>query len=310
VVEKAAIAINRMYGKVVKINHNMGEFTPPQLCGHLISFRHSGPTAVASSLPNVDFDRLIVVHFIGGKKKWETMMPMLAGSRDHILALRPEVVFAWLVRLKQTHPRYQTMPIDVSDAAAGSMRGNLLRMLEGAMVKEDGAPADDEVLRDNAAESDIARDAAHIGFSDVVLENQEPIDNDASKKAKTLRMLGIDANAAPENEFDDNEGVIAGAFPWVFMFGKVGLGENSGMDNELRKRLLLQYDRRVEREPALIFLLFNQMQRHRATQNIVTAPPDDLGDINALAGDPNIRDIMEQNLARVHPAVPREGSSR
>jgi hypothetical protein len=36
-----------------------------------------------------------------------------------------------------------------------------------------------------------------------VLENQEPIDNDASKKAKTLRMLGIDANAAPENEFDD-----------------------------------------------------------------------------------------------------------
>jgi hypothetical protein len=67
VVEKAAIAINRMYGKVVKIKHNMGEFTPPQLCGHLISFRHSGPTAVASSLPNVDFDRLIVVHFIGGR---------------------------------------------------------------------------------------------------------------------------------------------------------------------------------------------------------------------------------------------------
>jgi hypothetical protein len=115
VVEKAAIAINRMYGKVIKIKHNMGEFTPPQLCGHLISFRHSGPTAVASSLPNVDFDRLIVVHFIGGKKKWETMMPMLAGTRDHVLALRPEVVFAWLVRLKQTHPRYQTMPIDVSD---------------------------------------------------------------------------------------------------------------------------------------------------------------------------------------------------
>jgi hypothetical protein len=77
------------------------------------------------------------------------------------------------------------------------MRGNFLRMLGGAMVKEDGASADDEVLKDNAAESEIARSAAHIGFSDVVLENQEPIDNDASKKAKTLRMLGIFFSSRP-----------------------------------------------------------------------------------------------------------------
>jgi hypothetical protein len=70
---------------------------------------------------------------------------------------------------------------------------------------------------------------------------------------------------------------------------------------ELRKRLLLQYDRRFEREPALIFLLFNQMQRHRAAQNIVTAPPGTIDDINALAALPNIEDVLAEAFSE-HPS--------
>jgi hypothetical protein len=79
-VEKAAVAINRMYGKVVKIKHNMGAGTPSNLCGHLINFRHSGPDSVSKVLPNTDVDQLIVVHFIGGNQKWERMMPLLEGG--------------------------------------------------------------------------------------------------------------------------------------------------------------------------------------------------------------------------------------
>jgi hypothetical protein len=91
-----------MYGKVVKIKHNMGAGTPSNLCGHLINFRHSGPDSVSKVLPNTDVDQLIVVHFIGGNQKWERMMPLLEGGRDHLLALRPDVVFLWLHRLKET----------------------------------------------------------------------------------------------------------------------------------------------------------------------------------------------------------------
>jgi hypothetical protein len=82
-VEKAAVATNRMYGKVVKIKHSMGAGTPSNLCGHLINFRHSGPDSISKVLPNTDVDQLIVVHFIGGNQKWERMMPLLEGGRDH-----------------------------------------------------------------------------------------------------------------------------------------------------------------------------------------------------------------------------------
>jgi hypothetical protein len=71
------------------------------LCGHLVNFRHSGPDSVSKVLPNTDVDQLIVVHFIGGNQKWERMMPLLGGGRDHLLALRPDVVFLWLQRLKE-----------------------------------------------------------------------------------------------------------------------------------------------------------------------------------------------------------------
>jgi hypothetical protein len=302
-VEKAAVAINRMYGKVVKIKHNMGAGTPSNLCGHLINFRHSGPDSVSKVLPNTDVDQLIVVHFIGGNQKWERMMPLLEGGRDHLLALRPDVVFLWLNRLKETHPDYKGVVLLDNDGACRlAMEESFKRMLQKTMVKDDGdgaAAAEEET--DQAAESNIAQDLPQAGFSDVVLEEQDPVATERSKRQRARSMLNIASSGAPENEFDDNEGLLARTFPWVFMFGKVGMPPNSGVNMELRRRLLLQYDRRFEREPALIFLLFNQMQRHRAAQNIVTAPPGTIDDINALAALPNIEDVLAEAFSE-HPS--------
>jgi hypothetical protein len=96
-------------------------------------------------------------------------------------------------------------------------------MLQKTMVKDDGdgaAAAEEET--DQAAESNIAQDLPQAGFSDVVLEEQDPV-AERSKRQRVRSMLHIASSGTPENEFDDNDGLLARTFPWVLMFEKVGM---------------------------------------------------------------------------------------
>jgi hypothetical protein len=100
------------------------------------------------------------------------------------------------------------------------MEESFKRMLQKTMVKDDGdGTAAVEEETDQAAESNIAQDLPQAGFSDVVLEEQDPVATERSKRQRARSMLNIASSGAPENEFDDNEGLLARTFPWVFMFG-------------------------------------------------------------------------------------------
>jgi hypothetical protein len=81
---------------------------------------------------------------------------------------------------------------------APAMEESFKRMLQKTMVKDDGdgaAAAEEET--DQAAESNIAQDLPQAGFSDVVLEEQDPVATERSKRQRARSMLNIASSGAP-----------------------------------------------------------------------------------------------------------------
>ena len=246
--------------------------TPSSLSGHMISFPQS-LDCVTSIFPRSDMDEVIRVQFIGGKASWERMMPML-GADSGPLQIRPLVVFSWLRRLKETHPLYARIIIDDGEQSVARMEAAIERILSGAIVTDDAASANIE----RAARSDVAAACDPVGFGELVLENQDAIVTLEARVEQFKRYLNISATVVPLNEFENNELVISGAFPWIFMFGRVGVEINALM----RRTIVLQHSARISKEAMLIFFLFNQLQRHRVTHNVAKASEEQL-EVNCLA---------------------------
>ena len=67
------------------------------------------------------------------------------------------------------------------------------------------------------------------------------------------------------NEFSDNRSYLAGAFPWVFMFGGAGSFTKEGSQGtSVTRHVALQFTNAAAEEQQLILLLANQAQRHAA----------------------------------------------
>ena len=270
----ATISIVRIYGRLIKISADAGANDPQSLAGHMICFPQSTSRIANAMLPHSDIDETIRVHFIGGSAALERMMPLLRAEGGP-LQIRPAAVFAWLRRLKSTHPLYADIVIDDSEKSVAKMNAATERIIKGAVLSTDVASA----RLETASKSDIAAVSDHVGFGECVVENQDPRLELESRLNQIRGLLQVIATTAPLNEFDQNELIISGAFPWIFMFGRVG-GE---INAAFRRTIVLQHDVRVAKESALIFFLFNQMQRHRVTQNVAKASQADLDAINELA---------------------------
>ena len=67
------------------------------------------------------------------------------------------------------------------------------------------------------------------------------------------------------------------------------------MRQDVRRCLLLRYDHRVEREPTLIFLLFNQLQRHSFACNVAHADSSVATTLNEMCEDPD----FEQEIKKI-----------
>jgi hypothetical protein len=79
--------------------------------------------------------------------------------------------------------------------------------------------------------------------------------------------LVIGRDSEPVNEFEDNAIAIMDSFPDAFPRG-VGLSGKGTISKEERLHLLRQATLQFSQIPQLIFLLFNQMQRHLASQSV------------------------------------------
>jgi hypothetical protein len=77
-------------------------------------------------------------------------------------------------------------------------------------------------------------------------------------------------SANPVNEFEDNERLIAGAFPHIFLFGSLygNKFKRGVLPTKCRHHLLFQYTTRPARCKELILLLSNQILRHSNLQSV------------------------------------------
>ena len=70
------------------------------------------------------------------------------------------------------------------------------------------------------------------------------------------------------NEFTDNDLIIYGTCPHLFLLGKGLRGKKGSLNQNVTELLMRFFDSRFERDHRLIFLLFNQLQRHEATRGV------------------------------------------
>ena len=293
-VEKAAIARSRIYGTVLKIKEKVACNEQPLLLkGHFICFPHDAAEKVAAVLPRTDLHDTIQIHFVGSKSGWEQLQPLLKSSGG-VLEIRIKVIEIWLGFLKARNRFYHDIVIDTNE--------DKVKCLEEArdIVCRDAAITtnpliDDNIGLDAALGNDKGPTTEMCGVPSVVLQSCGPTKN-IVEAAKDIRRVLAKETGGPLNEFEQNEELLATAFPWVFALGD--LPSKGKLTAEIRRALLLRYDHRVEREPTLVFLLFNQMQRHSFACNIAHADSAVAEKLNELIRRPDfeqrLREIAEE----------------
>jgi hypothetical protein len=68
-------------------------------------------------------------------------------------------------------------------------------------------------------------------------------------------------------EFNENDKLFYGTFPFIFVLGK-GMANNGSCPVLFRQMILRQYDNRASRNSKFNFIMFNQSQRHAAISTI------------------------------------------
>lgn len=106
------------------------------------------------------------------------------------------------------------------------------------------------------------------------------------------------------NEFNSNDKLIYSSFPHLFLFGR-GLRSSGSVNEEATRHMMLQFSGSISLCHRLIFLLFDQFQRHAATRVIasrVKCSPKSFGDFVDWINEP---DFLEELKAAVkNPKAP------
>ena len=102
-------------------------------------------------------------------------------------------------------------------------------------------------------------EAAHSSNNDLTDEDI----NDERQEPEPIPIV-VERQGELLNEFTNNDELLYGAFPWLFLFGK-GLCGSGPVPRTHTKYLLQHFNKRFARDHNFIFLLFNQLQRHAAS---------------------------------------------
>ena len=115
----------------------------------------------------------------------------------------------------------------------------------------------------------------------------------------------VDREALPVNEFEDNDMLLACAFPDVFFLGTRGVRRKGTMQPADTRHLLLQFSAACGSCPPLIFLLMNQVQRHAATAVLSAAVkdrPESLVELGAHIASPGFLNRLDAAIAEPNSA--------
>ena len=87
----------------------------------------------------------------------------------------------------------------------------------------------------------------------------------ASHDISTATEVVVERQGDILNEFTQNDELLYGAFPWLYLFGK-GVEGKGPLSKPYTSFVLRHFNKKFAQEHNFIFLLFNQMQRHAASR--------------------------------------------
>ena len=297
VVEMIMIAKVRIYRHVIKLTGGMAGNR-----GHTICFPHDAPKQI-TTLPMLSADDIGVILLQRPNQQHSRQSPLHPS-----LTVNRTAVMAWLIWLKNNNRLYADITIlDAAHARWDEMDA----LLQDPVVQESADAVDmDDAVRSNVADSTDRPDL------EAVLVDRRRTRNDPAAVFRTvLNLMGeeeaeLDAPApaapvlrpvderAPTNEFLTNGISIMQSFPCLFPYG-FGLEDcHASIPTSVVRHLLSQRSGRFERCMDLIFLLFDQKQRHEVARAVsAKCRADRVVEFTTLVRSENFRSRLRAAIA-------------
>ncbi|MEZ0208826.1 MAG: DUF6570 domain-containing protein, partial [Candidatus Paceibacterota bacterium] len=253
-VESMVISQVIPFGTLIKLSADGG----CRLKGHIISFQHQTSSELCR-LPNVSClaDRLIV-QFSGTRNQ----LLLLRDEVQKLLSIRPAVVFGWLRFLKHHNLYYQHIDIH-EDIDLEAVQKDLLARI---IISDDDEIAEIDRIACGTLEEDNDPAVGHI--ESIFLTNPQDLQQQSTlSESISKHFISLRAMNTPICEFSQNDQLFLMAFPHLFILGKC-LPSKGSFSPKYVRHLLLQHDGRFSQDHRLLFLLFNQLQRHRSIAGI------------------------------------------
>ncbi|OWZ05539.1 hypothetical protein PHMEG_00022357 [Phytophthora megakarya] len=252
--------------------------------GHSICFPSDGPLQVASILPAVDSHCLARVTFIGPAEEWRVQQQKYRKLYD----IPVNDIYKWLSVLCRLNNifREENIEIDTSDQRCAELQGlgdaisdgvvcdsshaihvldaeiEQLQEIEACACEPERDHASDIIVRNSAVLPSVVTTEGHQnvnshGIIDAMLNIVDP----ESHVDHFTKVIPVKKGGAPLTEWENNNTIIAGAFPTLFLLGSLALPSGS-MPPDYVDHFMNYYDGRFESSPTFTALLFNQQQRH------------------------------------------------
>lgn len=139
------------------------------------------------------------------------------------------------------------------DSLLAQSRLQLLTSLRRAMHPNE-FKSDDPIRQDSSQSSDVPVSATM-----------------ADRATLPIPLL---PGCTPVNEYTENDLLLNGSYPTLFFLG-AKLPMSGSVPKSLQQRILRQYDQRFSRNHQLLFLLFNQLQRHAVSRTVAARVKSD-----------------------------------
>ena len=276
------------------------------LVGNIICFPHDGPKAAAARLlyPATfpwmdDILDVLTVTFIGTDKQYDHYMKHAFGCAE--LKVRGPVVISWLKMLKVINPLYAGVLIDDSPASltkllqlADQIVENVKRLTDNQSINVERTLGSDiagvRMHPSNDADDNSPEEIKNLESTTLLPPTKEAIltpilvtdsagmdwlpkvNDERAEIFQQIRDVinpipAIKTSTIPLNESTENDRLILGAFPYLFLLG-IGVPGNHSLTHDLYSHYMNQFTGAMARESQFYFFLSNQRRRHEATRAV------------------------------------------
>jgi hypothetical protein len=318
--EKISISLFRPYGKIIKLLPVSGlgvESEQTGLRGHIIYLPVDGPQVLCQQLPRRDLFSSIEVMFIGSFKEYENLRnhQSFAKWRHDTFSIRGNIVMQWLQVLKQINSLYVNIHLqEYSTEELNDFERISEELLSSSIVATDDVTTKIE----NSTTSNIASfgSAGDSGLHSVLLTQDILPSSTDGNSLKAVKKMLIDTGppvlihqgAELANDLNENDKIILGTYPWLFLFGE-GVPAR-GTEPQRWLEFILNYgDNRFSSEQTLILSLFNQRQRHEASATIASKIKAHPKKIDEFISCVNEQDFMNRLEAAIKSPTSNETKS-